>query len=69
MTFRPSRMAPPISRARAETSPMQPPMFPRSMSAGEAAGRAGITMSWRGVAALTTSAVEPKRGSSAPAGA
>ena len=69
MTLRQIRMAPPTSRARVDTSPMQPPMLPRNISAREVSGRVGITILCRGVAAVTTSAAEENRGSSAPTGA
>ena len=47
---------------------MHPPMFPRNMSARDASGRAGITMLWRGVAAVATSTV-PERGMAVPGAA
>ena len=57
MTFLTTRYTPPSSRARAEISPMEPGMFPSSMSERLHSGRAGMTMWCRGVAVETPSTV------------
>ena len=69
MTPRTTRYPPPISSASAETSPIHPPMLPRNISESGTSGSAGITMLWRGVAAVTTSAEPRSRGTDAPGAA